>query len=291
MRLQKILSSALAAVLLLQGMAAAVGAELKPEIIRTEVVENPAYAGLRPERVHREEVPGETQFSAGTEELPKADVYYSTIADFTAAMEQSMINRESEVVIGVTSELFDPLYEKYGDNAATVVMESVGEHGKGLTRGGDYLAFHTEAWWASFYEDGDGWTLIYDILYYSTAEQEKMVDEAVAKLVSEWKAKGLTGLNAIETIYNYITTTVEYDYDGLEAYGEAANQDALTQEHMEIFTAYAALIKKTSVCQGYATLFYRLATEMGIDARFISGWGDGGNGSYESHGWNIVEWN
>ena len=121
MRLQKILSSALVAVLLLQGMAAAVGAELKPDIIRTEVVENPAYAGLRPERVHREEVPGETQFSAGTEELPKADVYYSTIADFTAAMEQSMINRESEVVIGVTSELFDPLYEKYGDNAATIV--------------------------------------------------------------------------------------------------------------------------------------------------------------------------
>ena len=50
------------------------------------------------------------------------------------------------------------------------------------------------------------------------------------------------------------------------------------------FSAYAALINKTSVCQGYATLFYRLALEAGLDARVIAGVAGGGN-----HAWNIVK--
>jgi len=52
------------------------------------------------------------------------------------------------------------------------------------------------------------------------------------------------------------------------------------------FSAYAALINKTSVCQGYATLFYRLALEAGLDARVIAGVAGGGN-----HAWNIVKIN
>ena len=51
------------------------------------------------------------------------------------------------------------------------------------------------------------------------------------------------------------------------------------------YTAYAALINKTAVCQGYASLFYRLALDAGVDTRVISGEAGG------PHAWNIVKLN
>ena len=50
------------------------------------------------------------------------------------------------------------------------------------------------------------------------------------------------------------------------------------------YTAYGALIDGTSVCQGYAVLFYRMALQSGVDARVITGLGNGG-----PHAWNIVK--
>ena len=50
------------------------------------------------------------------------------------------------------------------------------------------------------------------------------------------------------------------------------------------YTAYAAMINKTAVCQGYASLLYRLLLECGVDCRVVTGYGNGGR-----HAWNIVE--
>ena len=58
------------------------------------------------------------------------------------------------------------------------------------------------------------------------------------------------------------------------------NDDSYTLK----YSAYAALINKTAVCQGYTLLLYRLLLELGIDNRIISGKVFGGD-----HGWNIVE--
>ena len=37
------------------------------------------------------------------------------------------------------------------------------------------------------------------------------------------------------------------------------------------YTAYAALLDQKAACQGYAVLFYRMALELGVDSRLISG--------------------
>lgn len=50
------------------------------------------------------------------------------------------------------------------------------------------------------------------------------------------------------------------------------------------YTAYNALEKGTAVCQGYASLLYRMMRMSGISCRFISG-----DGSGVRHGWNIVK--
>lgn len=116
-------------------------------------------------------------------------------------------------------------------------------------------------------------TFRYNINFYTTPEQERELLSAISALKSELQLEGKTESEKIAAIYNYICEHVTYDYEHL--YDNSYDLK---------FTDYAALVHKTSLCQGYAVLFYRLALEYGIDARVISG-----NASDEPHGWNIVK--
>ena len=116
-------------------------------------------------------------------------------------------------------------------------------------------------------------TFTYGVGYFTSAEQEAELDVAVATLKSDLNLDGKTDYEKVKAIYDYMTENITYDYDNLD-----------DDSYMLKYTAYAALIDKTSVCQGYATLFYRLALEYGIDARIIAGLSSG-----ERHSWNIVK--
>ena len=83
-----------------------------------------------------------------------------------------------------------------------------------------------------------------------------------------------TDYQKVKAIYDYICSNVTYDHDNL-------NDESYSLK----YTAYAALINKTAVCQGYASLFYRLALDAGVDTRVISGEAGG------PHAWNIVKLN
>ena len=109
--------------------------------------------------------------------------------------------------------------------------------------------------------------------YHSTAEMEDQVDAAVAKLLNELDIEGKSDYEKVKAIYDWISSHVEYDYDNL-------NDESYTRK----YSTCAALIDHKAVCQGYSTLFYRLALEEGIDCRFIPGIANGGN-----HAWNIVK--
>jgi len=116
--------------------------------------------------------------------------------------------------------------------------------------------------------------ITYTFTYYTTAAQEVQMDTAVAGLLSELALDGASEYEQVKGIYDYICSNVSYDYDNL--YDDA---------YMLKYSGYAALVNKTAVCQGYAVLFYRLALELGLDARVITGvqTSTGGN-----HSWNIV---
>lgn len=113
----------------------------------------------------------------------------------------------------------------------------------------------------------------YHVTYMTTLEQEQQVNEAVASLLAEMNLSGLSGEEKVAAIYQYIVSNVAYDHVHL---GD--------QTYSLQYTAYAALINKTAVCQGYSMLFYRLALEAGLDARYVTGTANG-----ENHGWNIVK--
>lgn len=115
-------------------------------------------------------------------------------------------------------------------------------------------------------------TFTYTMDWATTPVREAEMNVAVKKLLDELDVYDASDYEKVCAIYDYLCENVTYDYDGLAADDKYAH------------SAYAALIKGKAVCQGYATLFYRLALELGVDARYISGIGAGG-----PHGWNIVK--
>ena len=108
----------------------------------------------------------------------------------------------------------------------------------------------------------------FDMAYFTTYEQEQELDNDIQSYINSIDAN-MSDYEKIKTVYDYITTNVEYDYDNLY-------DDTYLLKH----SAYAAFENKTAVCQGYATLLYKMMKEIGISkVRIITS---------ETHAWNIV---
>lgn len=113
-----------------------------------------------------------------------------------------------------------------------------------------------------------------DISYYTTKAEENILDTEIDKVIEDFGFSSSTlAKQKADIIYNYITKNVSYDHEHLN-----------DKSYKHKFTAYAALIKGTAVCQGYATLFYRLARECGLETRVITG-----KSRDQNHAWNIVK--
>ena len=111
--------------------------------------------------------------------------------------------------------------------------------------------------------------MTYQLSYFTTIEQENAVSEKIQPILAQLNLGGKTDYEKVEAIYNYICTHVEYEE---------------TQSYDLKYSAYAALINGKAVCQGYSSLFYRMAMEAGIENRVVFGKSRGQN-----HAWNIVK--
>ena len=114
------------------------------------------------------------------------------------------------------------------------------------------------------------------VAYYTDLQQENRVTQAVDQLLAELNPTG-TDYERLTTVYDWICDNVAYDYDRLN-----------DESYKLKYTAYAALVDRTAVCQGYAALLYRLALTMGIDCRIITGIGITNKDS-GAHAWNILK--
>lgn len=196
----------------------------------------------------------------------------STKEEAVSILRNGMVQRQQEITVRVKAEeLSQEVITKLADD----IFYATGDH-TGVPVEGDSLKFV----WASrgiavaaYEENGEIIVeLTYYVDYFTTHEQEKELNEAVDVLLDDIIDADMSDYEKIEAIYDYMTGNIVYDYENL-------NDVYYTLKA----TAYAALVNKTAVCQGYAVLFYRLALECGVDARVISG--DAGG----PHAWNIVE--
>ena len=214
-------------------------------------------------------------------ELPEKDpdqiqpnaITYQTIANAGKELRKQLKNRTETFTIYVKSE---------NSNAQAVsdeLLDIAFEH-TGVATEGDYIAWQFGGYGGQGYRSWNSTTQMYEFTlefvaaYYTTADQEQEMNTAVTNLINTLGIRYKSHYDKIYAVYDWLCQNVTYDYENLE-----------DSTYLLKYTAYAALIDRTAVCQGYAVLFYRLMLELGVDARVIVG--DGGG----PHAWNIVELN
>ncbi len=232
------------------------------EEITRETYINPLYADEITEDDLKSPKSGKTGISA-------VPIYCTSLGKVGEKLREGMKERQETITIGYQTT------EKYSSSWYGKIRDAAFSH-TGVADEGDYIHWQYAGYNASasgYTSDGTTYiTYTYTVTYYTTAEQESQVSAAVNRLLTSLSLSGKTDYEKIKTIYDYMCENITYDYDNLD------NSDYKLK-----YTAYAALINKTAVCQGYANLFYRLMEEEGIDCRIVTGLGSGSN-----HAWNIV---
>ncbi|MCC8356559.1 MAG: hypothetical protein LJU34_01705, partial [Oscillospiraceae bacterium] len=198
------------------------------------------------------------------------DEYVST-SEAAVQMRASLVSRVETITVKYTAD-------EYAQEDVSSIYSQALEH-TGTPTEGDYLKWQTGGYKASisYYSSGGVCyiTVAYTMTYYTTAAQEAELTTALTSVLSSLDLDSKDEVEKICAIYQYICANVTYDYTNLN-----------DSSYMLKYTAYAALMNGTAVCQGYSLLFYRMALEAGLDARIISGTR---TSTGENHGWNIVQ--
>ena len=202
--------------------------------------------------------------------------YTSDKEELVKNFKEKLIDRENTIELyyhcheQITQEFFNDLVDE-------LFQKSI-KHTR-ISNEGDYIRWHCQGWKVNGQistnsNGGYNLEIIYNMRYLSDKEQEQKVSQEVKDVLKSLDLTHKTDYQKAKLIYDYICSNITYDYDNL-------NDDTYSLK----YTAYAALINKTAVCQGYASLLYRMLLEAGVDARVISGNAGG------PHAWNIVKLN
>ena len=238
---------------------------------------NPAYAGRIAGTVQ-----ARTAVAAVAAEPKNAETVYTSVAEAAAALRRQMTTRSDSMTVALYADSSD------WKAVALRVWNAALDHVEGSGNTGDYLHWQYAGvlYSASYRASGTGYqySLTYtpnpeaaSTIWYTTAAQEQQLDGYIrGTILPQLALGGKTAYQKVQAIYGWITKNVSYDYDNLH-----------DNSYLLKYTAYAAAINKTAVCQGYANLFYRLANDAGLDCRIITGVANGGSGA-EAHAWNIV---
>ena len=236
------------------------------ETIREDHYVNPIYKDVKSSVIHHD-----------IQTYSLEDVEYTSDQEkLVKIFREKLINRESNIVLYYHCD--EEITQEFFSNLVHQLFQKAIKH-TGNGKEGDYLKWHCQGWTVKASisgnsNEGYGLNIFYDVSYLSSLEQEEKVDEEVSNLLKSLDLSNKTDYQKVKAIYDYICSNVTYDHDNL-------NDESYSLK----YTAYAALINKTAVCQGYASLFYRLALDAGVDTRVISGEAGG------PHAWNIVKLN
>ena len=188
---------------------------------------------------------------------------------------------ETENVFTEYNEAIDYLREKlvareknitftYTGDAQISLLDALEYEGSAPNEG-DYLRWSISRYTQQEYADG---RVACTVSYRTSAEKETELANAVSSIVSE-----LTEDVAPEAFSEYRRAVLIFNWlcDNV-AYSDGSNTSSA-------YSAYSALIDRTAKCEGYALAFYRLAREMGLDCRILTGYVS--TDALEiSHAWN-----
>ena len=237
-----------------------VGSRAAEMVTEQVVYVNPVYEGIISSETIASKEPGISIRSRA------AVPYFETMQDAGAYLREGIKSRKEEVVFQIDMDDFNAQSHTISEYAFQVTSETPGDEG-------DYLKYNYGGWKAkgSHAVGSTLYTVTYTLTYYTTDEEEKEVGRAIASVLSYLNLSGKSDYEKIAAVYEYVCSNVTYDYGSYE------------EGDYHKYTTYNAVIKKKAVCQGYASLVYRLLRESGVTARVIAG-----VGASEAHAWNIA---
>ena len=231
-------------------------------VIHRQIHINPLYKDVVDQKQLFSTLNGAPRLYSGTQpqEAWSAD-------EAAVILRKGMENREARIAIRCPADAITPT-DGILDEIAEKAMEETG-----VPTQGDYIRW-TYAGWSGSYslesdDEGLHYVFVYDCKYYTTAAQEAELSEKIDSVLQSLDINDESSdYDVICAVYDYICANVSYDYDNLN-----------DSEYLLKYTAYAAMINKTAVCQGYSALMYRMLQQKNIDCRLIPG---------SNHAWNIV---
>ncbi len=188
-----------------------------------------------------------------------ADVpQFATADEVVDFVREELVNRKTTIRFKADSKA-----------AAGATLAKVCAH-TGTGAEGDYLRLALNYVMPQPEQDADD---VYTLkpVCYTTAEQEAAVDAYVETVIAGCTAQDDT--EKARYLYDYLCENVTFDLENL-----------YNDEDVLKYTAYGAAVNGRAVCQGFATLYYKLALAAGLDCRIVTG--TKGN---VAHAWNIIE--
>ncbi len=193
---------------------------------------------------------------------------YKTVSQAGVEARKLFYNHNSVIVVKVKSKSNEP--QTLFDSLTNVIYAETNNPNEG-----DYMKWDVDELNTSYYAVKSGSYYYYDFTikakYLTTVAQRNTLDERVKTLISELKITNTTSqYDKIKKVYDYVTKNVKY-----------VNSTSTSN-----YSAYSAMVNKKAVCQGYASLLYKIYRTIGISTRLVAG---NSTFSGEKHGWNIVK--
>lgn len=214
-----------------------------------------------------------------------AEPRMASINEAVSYFRSCMVNREESISFQITADK-----SQVASIANEIFQQAIADTGNLSPVEGDYLKFQYGYMGCKYTYSGSTITYRYQMLYYTTYEQEVQVTKGVREALASLNLAGKSNDEKIKSIYDYVCGHVSYDrntYERISA-SDVLNGVKTYEEYLAEkgrYTAYHALVNGSAVCQGYSNLLYRMLKESGIDNRIISGIGNG-----VAHAWNIIRW-
>ncbi|MDO4169830.1 MAG: transglutaminase-like domain-containing protein [Lachnospiraceae bacterium] len=242
-----------------------------------EIYVNPLYRDVTSESdIEKQVAQIENTSKKASRRVVASSTYFTDFSEAGKYMRECMKKRQTKITINMSFPYEDDRVKSYSNLIASEAIKHTGNPVEG-----DYLSYQYGGWEASVGYSVSGSicnaTYNYAVVYYTDANQESEMDTKIQETIANLDIEGKSDYEKIKAVYDYICKNVIYDYKNLDV-----------ENYKLKYTAYAALCNGTSVCQGYAVLLYRMALELGIDARVISGTGITSTGG-GAHAWNIVK--
>ena len=198
---------------------------------------------------------------------------FDNIEDAGDALKKELLLRRETVTLRLITDL-EPDEENWSLLSYIIYSEAIRHNGTPTE--GDYLRYeyggvsYTGSIVPSDYDGIYYYEFVYAPLYFTTLEQENELSAKVSAILGSLDLNNRGDYDKVKAIYDYICSHVSYD-----------NANLNNSSYNLKYTAYAALVNGTAVCQGFSVALYRLCLAAGIDARVVTS-------ADILHAWNIA---